>query len=80
MSRLRLTLRLVAVPARQLIAASILILATGGPAESVDIEWVTVGDPGNPANSGIIPGTTGYGSISYTYLIGKYEVTNSLNG
>lgn len=33
------------------------------------LETVTVGDPGNVSDS------TGYGSVSYTYNIGKYEVT-----
>ncbi|MDP6848287.1 MAG: SUMF1/EgtB/PvdO family nonheme iron enzyme [Kiritimatiellia bacterium] len=33
-------------------------------------ETVLVGDPGNRADS------TGFGAVSYTYRIGKYEVTN----
>jgi len=36
---------------------------------TVSIEWVTVGDINNPADS------TGYGSVGYDYRIGKYEVT-----
>ncbi len=32
-------------------------------------EFVTVGNPGNP------PDATGYGSVDYVYLIGKYEIT-----
>jgi formylglycine-generating enzyme required for sulfatase activity len=43
----------------------------GAPAFAVSVEWVTVGDPGNPAD------TTGYGAVAYTYRIGKYEVTNA---
>lgn len=35
----------------------------------VTIETVTVGDPGNAAD------TTGYGSVAYEFNIGKYEVT-----
>ncbi len=38
---------------------------------SVTIDWVTVGNPGNAAD------TTGYGAVAYAYQIGKYEVTNS---
>ena len=34
------------------------------------IEWVYIEDPGNDADD------TGYGSVDYEYLIGKYEVTN----
>jgi formylglycine-generating enzyme len=41
---------------------------------SVTIEWVTVGDPGNAAD------TTGYGAVANAYQIGKYEVTNAQYG
>ena len=37
-------------------------------------EFVTVGDPGN-ANGLSALGGNGYGSVGYTYQIGKYEVT-----
>ena len=52
-------------------AASCLILALAGivPAHAVTIDLVTVGDPGNAAD------TTGYGAVGYEYRIGKYEVT-----
>lgn len=36
---------------------------------AVAIDWVTVGNVGNTAD------TTGYGSVDYEYQIGKYEVT-----
>jgi len=68
---LRLAPRLVAVLATQLIGASSLILAIGGTAQAVNIEWVAVGDPGNAADN------TGHGAVSYEYRIGKYEVTNA---
>ncbi len=38
-------------------------------AHAVTIAWVTVGDPGNAAD------TTGYGAVNYEYQIGKYDVT-----
>ena len=41
------------------------------PAQAVTIEMVTVGDPGNTAD------TTGYGAVDHSYQIGKYEVTNA---
>jgi formylglycine-generating enzyme required for sulfatase activity len=49
------------------------------PAQAVVMEWVTVGDPDNPADTEVMTtdGTTGYGSVSYTYKIAKYEVTNA---
>ncbi len=43
----------------------------GAPASAVTIDWVTVGNPGNAAD------TTGYGAVSYAYQISKYEVTNA---
>jgi formylglycine-generating enzyme required for sulfatase activity len=39
------------------------------PAHAVTIDWVTVGDVGNAADS------TGYGAVGYEYRIGKYEFT-----
>jgi formylglycine-generating enzyme required for sulfatase activity len=39
---------------------------------NITLETVTVGDPGNAADPG-----TGSGTVSYTYLIGKYEVSNA---
>jgi sulfatase modifying factor 1 len=38
---------------------------------AVIIEYVTVGDAGNAAD------TTGYGAVAYEYRIGTYEVTNA---
>ena len=48
-------------------------------AQSVTIDWVTVGDPGNPSDTKVMvqDGTTGYGSVGRTYRIGRYEVTNA---
>jgi sulfatase modifying factor 1 len=40
-------------------------------ASAVTIDWVTVGDPGNAAD------TTGFGSVGYSYKISKYEITNA---
>jgi formylglycine-generating enzyme required for sulfatase activity len=39
------------------------------PARAVTIDWVTVGDPGNP------PNRNGQGDVPYVYRIGKYDVT-----
>jgi formylglycine-generating enzyme required for sulfatase activity len=48
-----------------------LTLALAGivPARAVTIDMVTVGNPGNAAD------TSGYGAVNYEYQIGKYEVT-----
>ncbi len=40
----------------------------------IDIDFVTIGNPGNAADTG---GTPGCGAVSYNYRIGKYEVTNA---
>jgi formylglycine-generating enzyme required for sulfatase activity len=54
-----------------LAATAALITSTSA---SVTIDWVTVGNAGNAAD------TTGYGAVSYAYQIGKYEVTNAQYG
>jgi sulfatase modifying factor 1 len=41
------------------------------PAHAVTIDWVTVGDPGNAAD------TTGYGAVADSFQIMKFEWTNS---
>jgi formylglycine-generating enzyme required for sulfatase activity len=44
----------------------------GSALATVTIDYVTVGNAGNAADP-----LTGYGSVSYAYNIGKYEVTNA---
>ena len=41
---------------------------------AVSIDWVSVGNAGNAAD------TSGYGAVAYEYRIGKYEVTNAQYG
>ena len=50
-------------------ALAVVLLALSSPA-AVVIDWATVGNANNPADP-----TTGYGSVGYTYKIGKFEVT-----
>jgi formylglycine-generating enzyme len=40
----------------------------------IDIDFVTIGNAGNSADTG---GTVGCGAVNYNYRIGKYEVTNA---
>lgn len=50
------------------------LLATGlalHPARALEIEWVTVGDPGNK------PDKTGLGAVAYPFQISKHEITVS---
>ena len=51
------------------IAALIALLCLGTLAQAVVIDTVPVSNPNNAADS------TGYGTVGYTYNIGKYEVT-----
>jgi formylglycine-generating enzyme len=49
------------------------------PARAAVIDWVVVGDPGNAPDTTVMhqDGSSGYGSVSYAYRIGKYDVTNA---
>ena len=49
-----------------------LLVALAGPVRAVTIDWVTVGDPGNAADTA----PAGYGAVSATFRIMKYEFTN----
>lgn len=48
----------------------------GSGINSFEIEFVTVGDPGNPADTTGAPNPAG--SVSYSYRIGKYEISEEL--
>jgi formylglycine-generating enzyme len=48
----------------------LLLLACGVQAHALDLEWVSVGDPGNQ------PDKTGYGAVAYEFQISKYEITS----
>jgi len=63
------------VPSR-LAAAALILVAFSESAFAVTIDWVSVGDIGNPAYVEPQFGFT-TGSVSSPYQIGKYEVTNS---
>jgi len=56
-------------PLTLLVPALVLVSATS--LHAVTIDWVNVGNPGNAAD------TTGFGNVTQTYRIGKYEITNS---
>ncbi len=46
------------------------------PSGQTSVQFVAVGDPNNPPDTTVdIDGTTGYGSVSYVYQMGKYDVT-----
>jgi len=54
-----------------LAVTAILMIVASTHADAVTIDWVTVGDPGNAAD------TTGYGAVTESYRIMKFEFTNS---
>ena len=49
------------------------------PGSAVTIDWVTVGDPGNAADtaSNCLNSAPNCGSVGYSYSISKYELTNA---
>ena len=50
------------------------------PARAVTIDWVRIGNPGNPAalsTNCLDFDSANCGSVSYSYFISKYEVTNA---
>jgi formylglycine-generating enzyme required for sulfatase activity len=51
------------------------VLVLAGSAFAVDMEWVTVGDPGNAPDLRF--GEPGHGQVDYVFQIAKYEVTNA---
>lgn len=56
--------------------ASLLLIAS--QTSAVTIDWVTVGNPGNAADTRAnYDGISGYGSVAYVYQISKYEITNA---
>lgn len=59
------------------VTTALALLCLGSLAQAaITIETVRVGDPGNAADTASHSGNpTGQGSVSYTYSIGKYEVT-----
>ena len=48
--------------------------ASADTIQGISIDFVTIGNPGNAADTG---GTPDCGAVSYDYRIGKYEVTNA---
>lgn len=59
-----------------LVSLSFLVSWTSA-VQAVTFPWAIVGNPGNAPDTEVrYNGTTGYGSVDYTYRISKYEVTN----
>ena len=56
-----------------LVTASAALLA--GEAPAVNLEFLTVGNPGNPGDLSGIPSSRVCGGVNYVYRIGKFEVT-----
>jgi formylglycine-generating enzyme required for sulfatase activity len=55
-------------------AATIVVALMATAAHAVTIDWVTVGDPGNAADTA----PAGYGAVAASFRIMKYEFTNQL--
>lgn len=48
----------------------------GSGPNTFEIEFVTIGQPGNPADTTGVPDPAG--SVSYAYRIGKYEISEQM--
>jgi formylglycine-generating enzyme required for sulfatase activity len=64
---------------RKIIAVMVCVMvavnfASADIIREINIDFVTIGNAGNAADTG---GTPGCGAVSYNYRIGKYEVTNA---
>ena len=57
------------------LAALACLLAVPVLAAPITIDMVTVGNPGNGTDTSGRPNTAGFGSVNYSYQIGKYDVT-----
>ena len=55
------------------IRALVIVFFAAASVQAVTIDMVTVGNPGNAADTRY--DLTGFGSVGYNYQIGKYEVT-----
>jgi formylglycine-generating enzyme required for sulfatase activity len=62
---------------RQRLLALLITAQLAAPAMAVTIDWVTVGNPGNAADTPSNCYAASCGSVSYSYYISKYEVTNA---
>ena len=51
-------------------------IASAAIVRGIDIDFVTIGNPGNPGDTRPQADPTGCGAVGYTYGIGKYEITN----
>ncbi len=52
-------------------------IASAELVQGIAIDFVTIGNPGNPGDTRAEANPTGCGSVDHTYQIGKYEVTNA---
>jgi len=64
---------------RQLIlvlAVAMANIASADIIQGIDIDFVTIGNPGNPGDTRAEANPTGCGAVGYTYQLGQYEITN----
>ena len=59
--------------------AIVAVLITSASA-TVTMDWVTIGNANNAADTAVGSGSFGYGAVDHAYRIGKYEVTNAQYG
>ena len=65
------------------VVVSVVLVLVCARASAVVLDWVTIGAPGNPADTEVMDccfelrGTTGFGAVGHVYRIGKFEITNA---
>jgi sulfatase modifying factor 1 len=62
-----------------MVVACVMVLSNTAPAtiiRGINIDFVTIGNAGNPGDTRIEANPTGCGAVGYEYQLGKYEITN----
>ena len=63
---------------KSILVCGVLLAVVATDAQAVVMNWSAVGNPGNANDPTVmIDGTTGYGSVPYSYNIGTCDVTNN---
>jgi len=52
-------------------------IASAAIVRGIEMDFVTIGNPGNPGDTRVEANPTGCGAVDYEYQIGKYEISNA---
>ena len=65
------------VTPKSILVCGVLLAAFATDAQAAAIDWLSVGNPGNAADTLAGDGSFGFGAVGYNYNIGSYDVTNN---